>query len=651
MAIEWTEARRATLKAFADCIFPSLEVQPDPERFWARKASDIGVDLAASMMLDQAPAPVQSGLAGLIDALGASGIAALPQPAQEQLVLAIAASSPEAQAGIVALEQTVLALAYTLTDEHGKNPNWSVLGYPGPLRAAPESERPIKPLELDQDDTTLTADVCIVGSGAGGGVIAGELAKRGLNVVVLEAGGYFHESDFKQLELWAFQNLYWRGGYTPTADGTVSLAAGATLGGGTTVNWNNCVRTPAWVREQWTREYGLEGVNDAAFDRHLQGVLTRIGANDRCSDLNGPHQQLEKGAKKLGYAFRRCLRNIDPAKYDAEVAGFHGFGDVTGARQGTLNTYLLDAFRAGTRIVTRAKATRVLTSAGRASGVVATVTGADGKARTLTVRAPKVVVACGALETPALLLRSGIGGPAAGNYLRLHPVVALSGVYGEDQRAWWGPSQSGLSDQHIQVEDGHGILIECAHHSFMVAAAALPWQSGRQHKELMSELNRYAMFISIVRDRGHGRVEIDASGESVPYYPVQDELDIRNFQRGLRECALLHEAAGAERMLGLPNQQLRWWKRGEKLEPFIAAIAGTPGSWMAQQLFSAHQMGSARMGRDPKSSVAKPTGELHDTRGVWIGDTSAFPTALGVNPMVTCMALAARTAEHIADEK
>src|SRR5690606_27440436 len=123
------------------------------------------------------------------------------------------------------------------------------------------------------------------------------------------------------------------------------------------------------------------------------------------------------------------------------------------------------------------------------------------------------------------------------------------------------------------------------HHSFMVAASAVPWQSGQAHKELMAELNRYAMFIAIVRDRGHGRVEIDANGESVPFYPVQDELDIRHLQRGLRECALLHEAAGAERMIAVPNQQIKWWKRGENLEAFLAEIGGSPGgSWLPQQL-------------------------------------------------------------------
>lgn len=649
MPTEWTEARRASLTAFCDCTFPSLNESTDPHGFWARKASDFGIDLALADVLDQAlPEPIRAGLVSLIDAFAGAGIVGLPPAAREGLLQAVAQSSPEAAAGVTALQRIALALAYALPDALGRNPNWPALGYPGPLRAAPASEKRIRPHVVERDGEVLSADVCIVGSGAGGGVIAGELTRLGLNVVVLEAGGYYNEADFNQLELWANQNLYWRGGYNPTADNTVQVIAGATLGGGTTINWQNCVRTPQWVREQWAREFGLEGLDGSDFDRHLDGVFERAHVNDRCSDLNGPHQRLQEGAHKLGYGFKRCLRNVDPSKYDPELAGFLGFGDITGSRVGTLVTYLEDAFRGGARILVRTRAQRILTEAGRATGVSAVALGSDGKPRNLTVRAAKVVVACGALETPALLLRSGIGGPAAGQYLRLHPVVSLSGLYAENQRAWWGPPQAALCDEFVRAEGDHGVLIECAHHSMAVPASAFPWLSGRQHKELMSELGRYAMFIGIVRDHGHGRVEVDPSGESVPYYPVQDATDIRLFQKALREMALLHEAAGAERIVGLARGTLQVWKRGDSLETFLTDTAGAPGEWTYQQLFSAHQMGSARMGRDPSTSVANPSGELHDTAGVFIGDTSAFPTALGVNPMITCMALASRTAGFIA---
>ena len=650
MTIEWTPARLSCLRAFCDCTFPSLQSTPDPHGFWARKASDLGIDLVSAATIDQLPEPDRVGLVGLIDALATQGIANLPPATVEQVVQGVAASSPEAAQGIIGLQRLVLSLCYALPDAQGRNPNWPAISYPGPLRKATPTERRIRPLEVDQDELTLEADVCIVGSGAGGGVIAGELSRRGLSVVVLEAGGYYNEGDFNQLEMWAFQNLYWRGGSTPTADNTVHLMSGATLGGGTTVNWQNCVRPPAWVREQWAREHGIDGLDSSLFDKQLDSVLERIHANDRCSDLNGPHQQLKRGAEALGYAFKRCMLNVDPSKYDKETAGFAGFGDMTGSRMSTLNTYLEDAFRAGTRILVRTKANRILTSHGRATGVAATAMGSDGKQRSVLVRAPHIVSACGALETPALLKRSGIGGPAAGNYLHLHPTVVISGVYAEDQRAWWGPPQSGLSDQFLRIDQDHGLIIECAHHSLRSAAAGVPWESGRGHKEVMAEANRYATFIAIIRDRGHGRVEVDANGESVPWYPLQDPLDIAHLQRGMRELANMHRAAGAERVISAVNNTIQTFREGDDFERFFATVAGSKGQLAPQQLFSAHQMGTARMGTDPKTSAAKPTGELHDVRGVWIGDTSAFPTALGVNPMITCMALAARTASMIADQ-
>ena len=118
-----------------------------------------------------------------------------------------------------------------------------MFGYPGPTGAPPARPKTIEPIEPDGDELTLEADVCIVGSGAGGGVIAGELAKAGLKVCVVEAAGYFNESDFNQLELSAYENMYWRGGPQPTADFNVTVYAGAGLGGGTVINWTNCLRT------------------------------------------------------------------------------------------------------------------------------------------------------------------------------------------------------------------------------------------------------------------------------------------------------------------------------------------------------------------------------------------------------------------------
>jgi choline dehydrogenase-like flavoprotein len=489
----------------------------------------------------------------------------------------------------------------------------------------------------------------VVGSGAGGGVVAGELAGRGRRVLIVEAGGYYNESDFPSQELWAYQNLYLNGGPFPTAEGQVTVLAGGTLGGGTVVNWTNCLRTSPWVREQWARDHGLEGLDGPDYDAHLDAVLERLSATDRCSDLNGVHERLRQGCDELGYDFRRVVRNVVPERYDPELAGFMGFGDVSGAKASNQKNYLSDAAAHGAEIVARCRVERILLEGGRAAGVEGTYVDEDGPRARVVVRAPCVVVACGSIESPALLLRSGIGGPAVGDFLRLHPTSAVSGVYDEETRAWFGPPQAALSHEFANLEDGYGFLIECPQHATGLVAAAVQWRSGAEHKELMLDWSRTAPFIALVRDRGHGRVTVDGRGNAVAEYRLSDELDQHSMRRGVAELIRLHEAAGAERIVSLARGAPQW-ERGDDLDAFIARIAG--GSLEPRQhgIFSAHQMGSCRMGSDPSSSVANPWGELHETPGVWIGDASAFPTASGTNPMVTIMALARRTAHAIADD-
>jgi choline dehydrogenase-like flavoprotein len=474
------------------------------------------------------------------------------------------------------------------------------------------------------------------------------LAERGLDVVVLEAAGYFNESDFTQLELLAYQQMFWRGGPNLTADGNVSLVAGTTLGGGTTINWTNCLRTRDWVRAEWA-EQGLEGVDGPGYDRHLDSVLERISANDRCSDLNGAQQRLREGAEALGWSFETIVRNADPESYTPEMAGYLGFGDQSGSKRSADRTWLSDAQEHGARFLTYTKATRVLTEGGRASGVESVWQTPDGRGAKVIVLAPRVVVACGSLESPALLLRSGIGGPAVGRNLRLHPSSVVGGEYGTDQKAWWGPPQAGLCDEFADTGEGFGFLIETAQYAPGLIGSATPWISGADHKRRMDGFRLTGTFISLTRDRGGGQVSIDANGEAVPTYAATDPLDLENLRRGIEVQIRLHEAAGAHQ-IGPLAEGAPTWRRGDDLEAFIDSVKRIPFRAGGYKLFSAHQMGTCRMGADPATSVAGPLGELHDTKGVWIGDGGAFPTSSGTNPMVSIMALAHRTAEAIADE-
>lgn len=648
MPVPLSEAQLATLRLVCDTVVPSIARADDPDGFWARCATDVGADQALLQTLEAMPPEQQAGLAELLDVMRLQGFDEVSQLSREQILTNLSLASRDAAAGVGALVALTLFFTYGLPDPAtGRNPNWATLGYPGPISPVPDAPKTIAPLVPD-GDTTLEADVVIVGSGAGGGLVAGRLSAAGLKVVVLEAGRYTNEADFNQLEIPAYQERFWRGGPTPTADLNVSLQAGACLGGGTVVNWTNSLRTKDWVREQWAAEHGLEDLATGAFDRHLDAVWRELQVNDRCSELNRPQQAMRRGAEQLGWSFATVHRNWDASRHDPAMAGFLGFGDQSGAKQSTLRTSLQDAADRGADIVVGAFCERVLVEGGRAAGVEATWTSED-RTRTakLTVRAAQVVVAAGALESPGVLLRSGIGGPAAGEHLRLHPCTATFGDYGTDQQAWWGAPHAGLVDEFAGVEDGYGFLVEGAQYTTALGAAAMPFTTGEGHKQAMSEFRSGGTFIGLVRDHGHGRVTLDAAGRTVPWYALADELDVRSTHRALDAQIRLHHAAGARRIqilaAGLPT-----WRAGDDLEAFIARAQRIPLRAGGAKLFSAHQMGTCRMGRDPRTSVANPHGELHDTPGVWIGDASAFPTASGTNPMITIMALASRTAEHVA---
>jgi choline dehydrogenase-like flavoprotein len=642
---ELTPTQREVLRALVDTAVPPLPADDDPHGFWALPGSAVGTHLALEQAFGDLPEADQVGMAQLLDGLALLGFQHQGRNTREGMLGTAMALAPEALVAISTLRGASCMLAHSLTDEQGRNPFWAQYGYPGPQVAPPDAEPYITPY-VPTDGQVLEADVVVVGSGAGGGTIAGVLAAQGKRVVVLEAGRATSERDYRGLEIEASSTMMYRGGIAVSADGNVGLLAGATLGGGTTINWHNCVKPSDAVRREWAVEHGLTDVDSPDFDRHLEAVLERMKANDSCSDYNGPHQRMAEGAKALGWSMHTAVRNVDPERYDPVAAGYTQFGDPSGSKMGTLNTYLRDAYDHGAVIVPSTRADRVCVENGRTTGVAATWTDpSTGEQRSVTVRAADVVVACGALETPALLLRSGIGGPAVGQNLYLHPSAGIFGVYAEDQRAWWGPPQAAVMDEFRDLGDGYGILVEGSQWYSGVFAFQLARRDGRQAKEAMSKLGRMADFLFILREHTGGTVTIDESGEAVHTYALTDERDVAAYRKGLRVLATLHEAAGAEELWF--GATPRVWKRGEDVDAWCdeldAMHIGAGGLFIG----SAHQMGTARMGTDPTTSVAQPTGELHDVAGVWIGDTSAFPTPSGANPMLTCMALAHRTAERI----
>jgi choline dehydrogenase-like flavoprotein len=643
-----TPVQREVLTALVDTAVPALPVPDggDPA-FWSTPGSAVGTVEALEQFLAQGPEADQVGIAQLLDGLAMLGFQHQGRATREGMLATAQALAPEALVAIATLRGGSCMLAHSLVDETGCNPFWTQYGYPGPSVPAPDEDAGIAP-HVPTDGEVMVADVVVVGSGAGGGVIAGVLAMQGKRVVVVEAGGLSAPRDYRQLEIEASTTMMYRGGLAMSADGNIGLLAGATLGGGTTVNWHNCYKPSDAVRQQWAQDFGLDDVATPEFDRHLEAVLARISGTPDCSDLNGPHQRMAEGAAGLGWSTHTVVRNVDPAKHDPALAGYTQFGDPSGAKQSTLVTYLQDAVDAGTTVLVHTRADQVCRNAdGRASGVAATYTDpASGATAHVTVNAPTVVVACGALETPALLLRSGIGGPAVGKNLYLHPSIGVFGVYDDDQQAWWGPPQALVMDEFRDLGDGYGILVEGSQYYTGVFAFQLARKDGKDAKEAMAKLGRMSDLLVITRDHAGGEVTLDDAGEAVHTYAVTDPRDEAQLRKSYRVLAELHLAAGAQELyLNTPSAPV--YRRGEDLEAWFAALDAMHLGAGGIAMGSAHQMGTARMGTDPATSVCGPTGELHDVPGVWIGDTSAFPTPSGANPMLTCMALAHRTAERI----
>jgi choline dehydrogenase-like flavoprotein len=524
------------------------------------------------------------------------------------------------------LKRLILLYSYGAED----SPYWAAVGYSRPSlppAAAPAALRTRQP----PPGETLEADVCVIGSGGGGAVVAAELAARGKRVLILERGNLCTEPDFKGLELAGAASLFLDRGIASTEDRAISLLAGSTVGGGTVVNWSTSLRLPDAIREEW-RSLGVDDL-----DPHYAAVEERLDIDTNESQRNGSNAVLEEGLKALGLAYRTIPRNVR----GCGDCGHCGYGCRLGAKQSTLRTYLVDACRDGAEILTACEARRIEFSDGRVTGVVARVPGAE-----VRIRSPLVALAGGSILSPALLLRSGIRPDQAGKHLALHPVVVVAGEYDEPIRLWSGVPQSVVSEAFNDLKPGYGFRIECPPALPGTLAAALPWWGSRQHRDEMTRAARTAAFILIARDREGGRVTIDRQGEAQTHYQLDREV-AGYLERGMIEGIRIHRAAGALRFGTLHTPPLIFDRTSDEraAEREISARGVHPNR---VTLFSAHQMASCRIGTGRESSVANPEGQVWDVKGLYVTDASAFPISSGVNPMLTVMALARQTAQRMA---
>ncbi|XP_039121518.1 LOW QUALITY PROTEIN: long-chain-alcohol oxidase FAO4A-like [Dioscorea cayenensis subsp. rotundata] len=591
----------------------------------------------------------------------------------------------------VGVKFIVMLAHFTQLDENNENPTWKAIGYCGPdpdhvdrVKQSNESEQaqvdglgplhrtlvhldsPIETLSkaLAQARLSITSrpnplptircDVVVVGSGSGGGVVAGVLAQAGYKVVVLEKGHYHARNKLSLIEGPSLDQMYERNGLLATADMGVTILAGSTVGGGSAINWSASIRTPDKVMGEWREKLGLELFGSEAYEHALDVVCKRMGVHPDVEEESLNNAVLRRGCKELGYPVKNIPRNA-PSDHHC---GWCCFGCKDGRKKGTLETWLVDMVESGNGvIIPGSKAIRVIyENRGRekkvATGVVFEFeNGWSGEKEKCMVEAKVTVVACGALNTPVLLKKSGLRNKNIGKHLHLHPVVMGWGYFPEKEARWDVDKNSYegaiMTAMHTVVRDGYGAIIQTPSLHPGLFSVVTPWLSGEDFKWRMTRFARTAHLFTLARDRGEG--EVDESG-SIRYR--MDGHDERNLKKGVEKMMRIIAAAGATE-IGTVH------KEGEKLdlrtasshefERFVRRMGRKRVTGLRTPVCSAHQMGSCRMGVRPETSAVDPKGETWEVQGLYVADTSVFPTALGVNPMVTVQAIAYCTALSVAE--
>jgi choline dehydrogenase-like flavoprotein len=602
-------------------------------------------------------------------------------PADREAVLLAWATSrlPLRRSAFQAYRKLLTFLAYADPGPPGApNPLHAAIGYRPDRPPVTADLSPIVPLDVhgpvpSEAPLTLDADVAVVGSGAGGGVIAAELAAAGRSVVVLEAGPFVDEAGLPTNELDAYSQLYLNHGLLTTWDGSITMLAGSAVGGGTLVNWMTSIPAPGDVRAEWARDHRIDGVDGAEFDADVAAIEADLGVAD--ATVIPPNDgAILRGAAALGWEAAPIRRNGT----DCGGCGSCPFGCPRGTKQSGIRVHLARAAAAGTRIVDRARVTRILVENGSAVGLEANVLlvdpatgepvpGPDGdpahpRTRRLVVRAPQVVVAAGALRSPVVLLASGLDHPAIGRHLRLHPVSVVAGVFDEPIEMWRGTMQAARSLQFGAGNgERNGYVIESAPGHPGLIALALPWEGTEEHADLLDRIGHVSPLIAVTRDGGEGRVRRTNAGNARIDYAL-DGRGIATLRHGLASMAELARASGARSIVAAGTPP-RWHGRdgsapGSEARAFVAfqdALRRFDFAPNRGAVFSAHQMGSVRMGASVADHPCDADGRVRSRagdpiRGLYVGDGSLFPTGIGVNPQITIMALARRVARTILAE-
>ncbi len=486
--------------------------------------------------------------------------------------------------------------------------------------------------EDEPGDVIEHTDVAVIGTGAGGAVVAAELAEAGARVSVVEEGDSYSGRDFTGRPLEQIRALYRAQGLTGTVGNTfIGIPLGRAVGGTTVINSGTCWRTPEHILQRWETEFGIPDLAGGGFTPEFERVEHSLHVEPVPPAIFGPNAELfRRGTEALGFRGEPISRNAAGCR----GTGICVFGCPRDAKQAMHVSYVPRALRAGARVHVRTRAERVLIENGRAVGVLANRGSGKGRGR-LWLLADRVVVAAGALLTPPLLMRSGVSSQhgALGRNLHIHPATRILAMFDESVRAWEGVPQS----YHVHEFEPEGIVLQGMVMPPALQAVTLPG-FGLAHKQRIASFDRLASFGALISDTSSGRV----FANGVAWYWMNRD-DARRLLRGISLASRIFFTAGAREVYPGVRQQpvLRSPQAAEALEHISVRPADL-------EMMAFHPMGTARMGSDPARCAVAPSGQLYGVEGLYVADASVLPTSTLINPQISIMAVATRIAAGIA---